>query len=140
MPNPRRITARHKSQFDSRATGNSDRITRLVHAHCLLFECNENMAETAEVALTRCGRRKQPNPRRKNVALRHHSVAKFHGRPLSLFADEFRLRITSAAGADAGSGMMRYSVGVELHVFLFLSRLTRTPHRKGAAVRMCIFR
>ena len=66
MPNPRRITARHKSQFDSRATGNSDRITRLVHAHCLLFECNENMAETAEVALTRCGRRKQPNPRRKN--------------------------------------------------------------------------
>jgi len=74
------------------------------------------------------------------LALRHHSVAKFHGRPLSLFADEFRLRITSAAGADAGSGMMRYSVGVELHVFLFLSRLTRTPHRKGAAIRMCIFR
>ena len=66
MPNPRRITARHKSQFDSRATGNSDRITRLVHAHCLLFECNENMAETVEVALSRCGRRKQPNPRRKN--------------------------------------------------------------------------
>ena len=65
MLNPRTITARHKSQFDSRATGNPDRITHLVHAHCLLFECNENMAEMLEVGL-RCGRRKQPNPRRKN--------------------------------------------------------------------------
>ena len=64
------------------------------------------------------------------LASRHHSVAKFHGRPLRLFADEFRLRITSAAGADAGSGMMRYSVGVELHVFLFLSSLTKTRTRK----------
>ncbi|KAI0212604.1 hypothetical protein LSAT2_002492, partial [Lamellibrachia satsuma] len=107
MPNPRRITARHKSQFDSRATGNSDRITRLVHAHCLLFECNENMAETVEVALSRCGRRKQPNPRRKNARYRTASVAKFHCRSRHRFANEIRLRITSAAGADAGSGMMQ---------------------------------
>ena len=35
------------------------------------------------------------------VRYRTASVAKFHGRARRLFADENRLRITSAAGADA---------------------------------------